>query len=262
MRSAEINGADLHYADQGPANGPAIVFANSLGTDFRVWDHVVPLLPAGLRVVRYDKRGHGLSEKTPGPYSIETLADDAAGLIRHLRLSRVVFVGLSIGGQIGLSLAARHPDLLAGLVISNSAARIGTAEMWRDRIAAIREGGIESIGSATMERWFSPAFRESGAAAPWQRMLERQPPEGYTACCEAIAEADLTASAATLALPVRLIAGELDGATPPDLVRGTANTIPGARLTMIDGVGHIPCVEAPAKYARILVNFLEEIGHV
>lgn len=262
MRTATVNGVNLHYREDGPEGGPALVLANSLGTDLRVWDALLPHLPAGLRIVRYDKRGHGLSEETPGPYAIDQLADDAAGLIRHLGLARVVFVGLSIGGLIGQSLAARHPDLLAGLVISNSAARIGEAQMWQDRIAAIRAKGLGSIVEPTMERWFSPAFRASGAAAPWQRMLERQPTGGYIACCEAIAAADLRKATAGLDLPVQLIAGNLDGSTPPRIVRETADLIAGARFDVITGAGHIPCVEAPAAHAAIITRFLKEIGHV
>ena len=261
MLTATLNGADLHYADQGPSDGPAVVFANSLGTDLRVWDALIPHLPAGLRLVRYDKRGHGLSEETPGPYSIEQLADDAAALIRHLGLSRVAFVGLSIGGLIGQSLAARHPDLLAGLVISNSAAKIGEAKMWRDRIAAIRANGLASIAAPTMERWFSPAFRATGADAPWQRMLARQPLDGYAACCEAIASADLRDAARTLTLPVQLIAGAHDGATPPEIVQATADLIPGARFALMPDAAHIPCVEAPQAHAAILTQFLKDIGH-
>src|SRR5690606_8350855 len=191
MQTIQANGAELHVAVSGPDTGPAVVFANSLGTDLRVWDALIPHLAPGLRLVRYDKRGHGLSEETPGPYSIETLADDAAALIAALGLGRVVFVGLSIGGLIGLSLAARHPGLLAGLVVSNSAARIGDAAMWNARIAAIRKDGLASIAAPTMERWFSPAFRAAGHDAVWARMLSRQPQGGYVACCQAIAGADL-----------------------------------------------------------------------
>lgn len=262
MQHVTINDTGLHYADQGPRDGAALVFANSLGTDLRVWDAVLPHLPDGLRIIRYDKRGHGLSQETPGPYSIRQLADDAAGLIRHLGLRDVVFVGLSIGGLIGQSLASRHGDLLRGLVISNSAAKIGEADMWRDRIAAIRADGLPSIGAATMERWFSPEFRASGNAAPWQRMLERQPLGGYAACCEAIASADLRAETARLELPVQLIAGELDGATPPQIVQDTADLIAGSRMEVIKGAGHIPCVETPQTYTAILSRFLKEIGHV
>ena len=261
MLTATVNGADLHYALSGPADGPAVVFANSLGTDLRVWDALLPHLPSGLRVLRYDKRGHGLSEETPGPYSIEMLADDAAGLIGHLGLRDVVFTGLSIGGLIGQSLAARHPGLLAGLVVSNSAARIGDARMWQERIAAIRAGGLASIAGPTMERWFSAAFRAAGRDALWARMLARQPVEGYIACCEAIAQADLRDTTAALTLPVQFIAGGHDGSTPPDVVRATADLIPGARHDLIDAAAHIPCVEAPAEFAAILTRFLKETGH-
>ena len=262
MHTIQANGADLHVALSGPEQGPAVMFSNSLGTDLRVWDELIPHLPQGLRLVRYDKRGHGLSEETPGPYSIETLADDAAALIEALGLKKVVFVGLSIGGLIGQSLAARRPDLLAGLVISNSAAKIGDAAMWGARIEAIRRNGLGSIAEPTMERWFSPAFRAGRRDAVWQRMLARQPQEGYIACCEAIAGADLTASARSLDLPVQVIAGGHDGSTPPDLVRATADLIPGARFDLIEAAAHIPCDEAPGAHAAILSRFLKEIGHV
>lgn len=261
MLTATLNGADLHYRDDGPREGPAVVFSNSLGTDLRVWDALLPHLP-GLRIVRYDTRGHGLSEETPGPYRVETLADDAAALIAHLGLARPVFVGLSIGGLIGQALALRHKGALAGLVISNSAAQIGEARMWRDRIAAIRADGLASIADATMERWFSPDFRAQGRDAPWSRMLARQPAGGYAALCEAIAAADLRTAVPALDLPVQLIAGGHDGATPPEIVQATAALIPGARFDLIADAAHIPCVETPQAHAAILTRFLKEIGHV
>ena len=262
MLTATLNGADLHYRDEGPRDGAAVVFANSLGTDLRVWDALLPHLPAGLRLVRYDKRGHGLSEETPGPYAIETFADDAAALIRHLGLARPVLVGLSIGGLIGQSLAVRHPDLLDGLVISNSAAKIGEPQMWRDRIAAVRANGLASIARPTMERWFTSPFRARGLDGPWSRMLARQPAEGYIAACEAIAAADLRADAARLTLPVQLIAGAHDGATPPEIVEATAALIPGARFDLITDAAHIPCVETPTAHAALITRFLKETGHV
>ena len=261
MQTVHANGVELHVALSGPETGPAVVFSNSLGTDLRVWDGLIPHLPPGLRLVRYDTRGHGLSEETPGPYGIDMLADDAGALIDALGLGKVVFVGLSIGGLIGQSLAARRPDLLAGLVISNSAAKIGDGAMWDARIEAIRRNGLAGIAEPTMERWFSPAFCAGGGDGPWRRMLERQPQGGYVACCEAIAGADLTAAARGLGLPVQVIAGGHDGATPPDLVRVTADLIPGARFGVIGNAAHLPCVETPAAHAAILSRFLKEIGH-
>ncbi|MFD1796623.1 3-oxoadipate enol-lactonase [Paracoccus aurantiacus] len=262
MLTINTNGIGTHYADQGPKDGKAVVFANSLGTDLRLWDALLPLLPDSLRLVRYDKRGHGLSEETPSPYSIDQLADDAAGLIEGLGLKDVVFVGLSIGGLIGQAIALRRPDLLKALVISNSAAKIGTDQMWNDRVAAIREGGVKIIAAPTMERWFSPAFRSTPQVGLWERMLARQPQDGYIGCCQAIAGADLRREVEKLTLPVQMIAGSLDGSTPPELVRASGKLIPGARYAEIDGAGHLPCVEAPQKYAEILNAFLKEVGHV
>ena len=262
MQIIDANGIGLHVADQGPKDGKPVVFANSLGTDLRLWDALLPLLPSGLRLVRYDKRGHGLSANPAGPYTVEQLADDAAGLIGALGLKDVVFVGLSIGGLIGQALALRHPDLLKALVISNSAAKIGTDQMWNDRVNAIREFGLQVVAAPTMERWFSPAFRATPDLALWQRMLERQPADGYIACCQAIAAADLRKQVPGLKLPVQMIAGSLDGSTPPELVRASGQLIPGAGYSEIDGAGHLPCVEAAPAYAKILNAFLKEVGHV
>ena len=140
-------------------------------------------------------------------------------------------------------------------------AKIGEAQMWRDRIAKIRADGLDSIAAPTMERWFSPGFRAEGRDAPWSRMLARQPAEGYIACCEAIAAADLRADAAQLDLPVQLIAGGHDGSTPPEIVQDTAALIPGARFDLIPDAAHIPCVETPQAHAAIITRFLKEIRH-
>lgn len=242
----------MHYRTDG--EGPAVVFANSLGTDLRLWDSVLPLLPP-IRAIRFDKRGHGLSDRT-APDGIEGLADDAAALIEAVAGGPAVFVGLSIGGMIGQALALRRPDLVRGLVLSNTAARMGTPEAWAARIDAVRTGGMAAIADGVMERWFAPAFRATPALAPWRNMLLRSDPEGYSAACAAIATADLTEAAARMRLPVLAIAGGLDGASPADLVRATAKAIPGADFRTIDGAGHLPCVETPAEWAALVAPFL------
>jgi len=245
----------MHFQIDGAASGPTVVFANSLGTDLRLWDALLPHLPAGFRYVRYDKRGHGLSD-LGGPVSAAELADDAAALIAHIG-GPVVFVGLSIGGLIAQALAARHPDLLKAVVISNSAAKLGTAESWQTRIDAVRAHGLAGIADAVMERWFAPAFRNSPAVAPWRNMMIRTPEEGYVAACGALAGADQTKATRALRLPALVIAGGEDGSTPPDLVRATAALIPGAAFHIIPGTGHLPCVENPAAYAAVLTPFLK-----
>lgn len=244
----------MHYRSEG--EGPAVVFANSLGTDLRLWDAVLPLLP-GFRAIRFDKRGHGLSSRGPDE-GIAGFAEDAAALIEAVAGGPVVFVGLSIGGMIGQALAARRPDLVRALVLSNTAAKMGTPEAWQARIAAVEAGGIEAIGDAVMERWFAPAFRATPEMEPWRTMLVRTDAQGYCAACGAIAGADLTDTTARLTLPVLAIAGEWDGASPPDLVRGTAGLIAGAAFHTLPGAGHLPCVETPEAWAALVAPFLRE----
>lgn len=244
----------MHYRTDG--DGPAVVFANSLGTDLRLWDAVLPLLP-GIRAIRFDKRGHGLSDVGPEE-GIDGFADDAAALIEAVADGPVVFVGLSIGGMIGQALAARRPDLVRALVLSNTAAKMGTAEAWAARIAAVQAGGMAAITDAVMERWFAPAFRATPALAPWRNMLRRTDAAGYCSACAAIAGADLTPTTSALRLPTLAIVGDQDGASPPDLVRATAEMVPGAAFHVIPGAGHLPCVETPSQWAALVAPFLTE----
>ncbi|MBM9593086.1 3-oxoadipate enol-lactonase [Roseitranquillus sediminis] len=262
MKIAELDDIRLHYRDEGDAEGAPIVFANSLGTDLRLWDEVVPRLPRGLRIVRYDMRGHGLSDCPPGSYTMDQLVGDAAALMDHLGLREALFVGLSIGGMIAQGLAAQRPDLVRAMVLSNTAAKIGTPDIWADRIEAVRAGGIEALADAVMERWFSAAFRETEALTAWRHMLVRQPAEGYAGCAAAIAGTDLMEQTSGLRLPTLGIAGSEDGSTPPDLVRETVELVPVSKFHLIRKAGHLPCVEQPAEYADVLTGFLEEVGHV
>lgn len=258
MHVISANSVAHHWREDGAAEGPVVLFGNSLGTDLRLWDEVLPLLPEGLRYVRYDMRGHGLSECPEGPYVMDELVSDAEALIEGLGLGPVIFVGLSVGGMIGQGLAARRPDLVRALVLSNSAARMGTPEMWQARIDEIARGGIEAMAEPILDRWFGTAFRDRPEVAAYRAMLTRTPKAGYLASCAAIAAADLTASTAALRLPAMGIAGSEDGASPPELVEGTVALIEGARCHTIEGAGHLPCVEAPETYAAILTDFLKE----
>ena len=248
----------FHIRDEGPREGRVVMFANSLGTDLRVWDALLPHLTPGLRIIRFDKRGHGLSDAPPAPYAMADLASDAAAILDRLGVRHATFVGLSIGGMIGQTLASARPDLVSALVLMDTAARIGTPEMWQTRIAALRQGGIDSLADAVLERWFAPEFhRDRGPElALWRNMLCRTAPEGYAGCCAAIAGADLTETTRALRIPVMAMAGACDGSTPPDLVRAAAELI-GAPFHVIEGAGHIPCVEQPAATAALINAFLE-----
>ncbi|WP_295314777.1 3-oxoadipate enol-lactonase [Roseobacter sp.] len=262
MQIADFGDIRLHYRTDGPADGPPVVFANSLGTDMRLWDPVLPLLPAGLRVIRYDKRGHGLSGCPAAPYSMGALVTDAEKLLDHLGVKDCIFVGLSIGGMIAQGLAVKRLDLVRGVVLSNTGARIGTQALWDDRIAAVRAGGIESLADAVMERWFSKAFRATPELELWRNMLTRQEAAGYAGCSAAISGTDFYTTTASLRLPALGIAGDEDGSTPPDLVRETIGLIPGSKFHLIRKAGHLPCVEQPEEYARVLTGFLRDTGHI
>jgi len=264
MEMIQLGDVVLHYRIEGDADDAPIVFANSLGTDIRLWDQVIPYLPGGLKILRFDKRGHGLSSCPEGDYSMADLIQDTVRLLEALEIRDCLFVGLSIGGIIAQGLAASHPHLLRAMVISNTAARIGTPEMWQQRIGALRAGGIEALADSVMERWFARSFRERRPLelAAWRNMLTRTPLAGYIGCSAAIAATDFSASSADLSLPTLALAGSEDGSTPPEVVRATAALIRGSRFELIDNAGHLPCVEQPAEYARILNGFISECGHV
>ncbi|MGZ2256885.1 3-oxoadipate enol-lactonase [Roseobacter sp. A03A-229] len=262
MKVLDLGDVRLHYRVDGPADGPPVVFANSLGTDMRLWDPILPLLPKGLRLIRFDKRGHGLSTCPPAPYTMGALITDTEQLLDHLQVRDCVFVGLSIGGMIAQGLAVKRLDLIRAMVLSNTAAKIGTPDMWSERIEGVRQGGIEALADAVMERWFSKDFRATPELELWRNMLTRQEDDGYMGCSAAISGTDFYTTTATLRLPTLGIAGAEDGSTPPDLVRETTDLIPGSQCHVIRKAGHLPCVEQPEEYARLLTQFLRDISHV
>ena len=257
-----VNGINIHYKLEGPENGPTIVFSNSLGTDMRIWDEVISYLPKNLKILRYDKRGHGLSDCTNSPYSMGTLVKDIEALMDTLKLKNSLFIGLSIGGMIAQGLAVKRLDLVRAIVLSNTAARIGNREIWEDRINKVKSSGMKALTEETMKRWFSDDFLKNKEIDKWKNMFERQPLEGYIGCAHAISGTDFYTPTSSLRLPTIAIAGSEDGSTPPDLVRETSNLIPESKFNLIKGAGHIPCIEAPIKYANILSGFLKELGHV
>ena len=252
----------IHYRVDGPDDGPTVVFANSLGTDMRLWDPILPLLPAGLRIIRWDKRGHGLSTVPSGPYSMGSLITDCERLLDHLAVKECVFVGLSIGGMIAQGLAPKRLDLIRAMVLSNTAAKIGNPALWDERIAAVHKDGVESLADAVMERWFSEGFRKTPELELWRNMLVQQADDGYAGCSAAISGTDFYIPTSGLRLPTLGIAGSEDGSTPPDLVRETVDLIPGSQFHLIRRAGHLPCVEQPEEFAQVLGDFLKNVGHI
>ena len=250
----------LHHVRFRPGDGArAIVFANSLGTDLRIWDGVIQRLPPDAPILTYDKSGHGLSEG--GATTMQDFAEDLAALMDTLDLREALICGVSVGGMIAQALAAARPDLAAGLVLCNTGHRIGTRESWTDRIAALDDSGLDAMADGVLERWFAPAFRHAhpDLVAGCRMMLTRTPDAGYRAVCAAIRDADLTETTSRIACPTLCIAGSHDQATPPAVVRAMADLIERGGYRRFDGVGHLPCIEAPNLLAACLCDRLEAL---
>ncbi len=255
MAFANVGGAVVHYSDEGPRDARAIVFINSLGTDFRIWDEVARPLASAYRVVRYDKRGHGLSALPGGPVLMADYAGDLAGLLDRLAVSAAAIVGLSIGGLIAQDLYRLRPDLVAALALCDTAAKIGTEESWRQRIDEIGRGGLEAIADGVMQRWFTRDFRARRLddLAGWRLMLTRTPKDGYLAACGALMRADLRPYCRRIEVPTLCVVGEEDGSTPVATVRDLAEQIGRARFEIIAGAGHLPNLEQ-ADALRALIE--------
>jgi 3-oxoadipate enol-lactonase len=262
MKYIDLGDAQLHYRIDGPDDGAPVVFANSLGTDLRLWDPIMPLLPKGLRILRFDKRGHGLSSCPPAPYSMGALVSDTEKLMDHTGFKDALFVGLSIGGMIAQGLAVKRLDLIRAMVLSNTAAKIGNPSMWKERIDAVNAGGIEALADTVMERWFTKAFCKGPDINLWRNMLVQQNNVGYAGCSAAISGTDFYTPTSGLRLPTLGISGSEDGSTPPDLVRETVDLIPGSQFHLMRKSGHIPCVEQPIEYAQVLTDFMRSTGHI
>lgn len=257
IRTGDIT---VHYVLEGPESAPVVMLSNSLGTSLPVWDAQAAALRGKYRVLRYDTRGHGLTDATPAGdtgYTMDQLADDAAALIKALGLKRVHLCGLSIGGMLGQRLAAKAPELLASLVLCDTAPYMNP-QVWDERIAAIRQGGLEVVAEGTMQRWFTGRFHaaQPDAVKGIRNMLVRTPAEGYIGCAYAIRNMDLRADDAKIICPTLIVVGEDDPATPVSAAREMNAAIKGSKLVIIPQSAHIVTVEQPAALNRALGEFL------
>lgn len=248
MGFAAPKGVTLHFRLT-EGRGRPVVFLNSLGTDLRIWDEVVARLVDPPPILAMDKRGHGLSNDAP--INMDLLVGDVADLMDDLGLVGALVCGVSVGGMIAQGLASMRPDLVAGLLLCNTGTRIGDSASWSARIDAVAATGIAPMADGILERWFSPGFRtqEPAMLDGYRNMLIRTSAAGYAGVCVAIRDTDLAEATARLRVPVTCIAGSADLATPPALVRTLAAMIPQAEYHLIEGVGHIPSIEAPAEIA-------------
>jgi len=252
---------NVYYDLSGPKDAPIVLFANSLGTNIHVWDAQIAALSPAYRILRYDMRGHGLTEVgSRTSLTIADFADDVAHLLDALQLRAVTFVGLSIGGMIAQRFAAAYPERVEALALCATASRIGSPPVWETRIAAVEQGGMSAIVPGVLERWFTP---RAHAERPvlirgFGTMLERTPAAGYVAACRAIRDADLRADDARVRCPTFIIAGADDPVTTPAMAKELRDAIPGARLHVVGAAAHIVCSEAPAEFNTALLPFLAE----
>lgn len=256
MPFVDVGELRTHYALTGDQQS-VLVFSNSLGTDFSMWNPQMVELGRRFRILRYDTRGHGQSSVTSGDYTIEQLGRDVLGLLDALGLDRVHFCGLSMGGMIGMWLGIHAPDRLLRLILSSTAARIGTPEMWNARIAAVRKDGMKSVAAAVIERWFTPEFRASfpDQAAQARQMLENTPPEGYAACCAAIRDMDQREAAAQIKVPTLVIYGGKDPVTPASDAHFLKDQVAGAiEVELL--AAHLSNVEQAGAFTEAVSSFL------
>lgn len=261
MAFLKLDDAQLYYQWDGPENAPVLVFSNSLGATHRMWDPQLGAFTPHFRVLRYDGRGHGESSASPGPYTIEQLAGDVIGLLDAFKIDRVYFCGLSMGGMIGMHLGASHPSRLHKMVLCNTAAKIGTPDVWNARITAVQAGGMKAVAGAVIDRWLTAGFRAAHPRETAQvlSMLEGCDPAGYAATCTAVRDADFRQELGSVHVATQVIAGMHDPATPPADGRTLSELIRGAKYAELPAA-HLSNIEASEDFNREVLAFLKSQG--
>lgn len=259
MKFVNINGVNTHYSLKKGKGAKTFLLINSLGTDFRIWDNIVEPLSEYGSVLRFDKQGHGLSQTAEKAYLIADYASDALKLLDYLKIKKVTLIGSSIGGIIGQYIAVHNPDYIDKLILSNSAPKVGTTEIWDMRMVKVQEEGLKSISEGIMKAWFSENFhvKNTSELIGYKTMLENSNVEGYIKECGALRENDLTLSINQITAPTLCIAGSVDGSTSPEMVKSMANLIPNSQYFLIDGVGHLPFIEKPEQFIETVLSFLD-----
>lgn len=257
MPVVHVNGCAMYFETAGDRRKPCLLFSNSLGTDGAMWDAQAQALASDYFVVRYDTRGHGRSSSPQGPYTVAQLGGDVVALLDHLDIGQAHVCGLSMGGVTAQWLGVHAPRRVLKLVLANTAAKVGTAQGWLERAAAVRSHGLESIAATSPSRWFTPAWSAENPAmvTAMTDALRRQDPHGYAACCEALAEADLRPEIAAITAPTLVIAGRHDPVTTVADGAALRDAIPNAQLALLDA-SHMSSVQSPNAFTATLLAFL------
>jgi len=253
---AKVNGTELNYELSGKEGAPWLVLSHSLACTVRMWDPQVAAFKDRYRILNYDMRGHGASAAPGGAYTLDMLADDVVALMKEVGVERATFIGLSIGGMIGQTLALRQTKLFDKMVLADTGhgQPPEAIKQWEERIKTAQSQGMKALVPPTMERWFTPAFRESPQAKKIAELVANTPVAGYVGCSQAIMKLNTTARLKEIKLPVLAIAGEADPATPG--TRYIGENVPGAKLVILKQAAHIANVEQPEKFNQALREFL------
>ena len=262
MQSVNVNSVLLHYQWLPAKNADAtVVFCNPLGTDLRIWDEVKLMLRPNVSTLAYDTRGHGLSELGPVPHNIDDHANDLLKLMDHLKIKKAILCGLSLGGLIVQLAANLRPRSVSALILCDTMPKIGTTEIWTQRIATVKQNGLESILDATMARWFTPQFcnPNNPTFILAKSIFRQQRAAGYLADCAVLRDTDLTATTAKLNMPTLCIVGDQDQTTTPNMMRDLTKFMRNASFKLIADCGHVPCLEKPKMLASAITQFLKSL---
>jgi 3-oxoadipate enol-lactonase len=264
MQFALTGEITLHYQLDGLEKGPTLVLVHSLGTDLRIWDDVIRHFVKKFRIIRYDLRGHGLSDCPSGPYSMQDHVADLTNLMSSLAVERSVAIGISVGGMVALAYAAAQPSQLDALVLVDTSLAIGTPAAWSDRIENLRRGGMEPLVETILARWFAPSFVTEHPLEyrGYANMLMRTSLDGYIATCAALRDTDLHETAHTVTAQTLVVSSSEDVSTPPDAGRTLAQSLSESCFSVIEGAGHLSCIEQPDVLATLIGNFLQKVGRV
>ena len=253
------------YRLEGPAGAPVVTLTHPLGATLALWDDHVPALTKQYRVLRYDVRGHGGSEVPPGPYTLEQMSDDLFALLDSLGIAETHFVGVSMGGLIGMMAALGQPTRIKSLVLCDTTACYGPGvrPMWEDRMRVAESDGMTStLVDRTMAIWFTEAFRTKRPEAVERiaGMLRMSDPRGYAAAIRAIGFVDLTERIGAIRSPTLVVVGEQDPGTPPAMARAIHERIAGSGLLVLPGAMHCAVVEDVPRFLPALLGFLAMSG--
>ena len=258
MPTFTSNDAQINYQTFGDATKPALIFSNSLGTNFKMWQAQIDFFQQDFFVIFYDTRGHGASSAPQGPYSIDQLGQDVVNLLDHLNVEKAAFCGISMGGLTGQWLAIHRPERFNQVVVCNTAAKIGQEQAWNDRAALVREQGLQPIASTAASRWFTEPFIQSNATVVnnLQNDLAAGSAEGYASCCEALAKADVREQLKDITVPVLVVAGQQDPVTTVVDGQFMVERIANSQLFEINA-SHISNVELPNEFNQAVKQFIQ-----